>query len=72
MEAIASQMTGMTIVYSTVCSGAEQRKYQSSAHLPFFAGHSPITREYPAQRGSYAENVSFDDVVVTFHSFVYS
>ena len=32
---IASQITGVYIVYSTVCSEADQRKQQSSASLAF-------------------------------------
>ena len=35
MVAIASQITSLTIVYSTVFSGADQRKHQSSASLAF-------------------------------------
>ena len=35
MSAIASQITSLTIVYSIVPSGADQRKYQSSASLTF-------------------------------------
>ena len=35
MRAIASQITSLTIVYSTVYSDANQRKYQSSASLAF-------------------------------------
>ena len=31
MIAVTSQITGVSIVYSTVCSGADQRKHQSSA-----------------------------------------
>ena len=38
MGAIASQSTGLTIVYSTVYSGADQRKPQSSASLAFVQG----------------------------------
>ena len=38
MSAIASQITGVSIVYSTVCSGADQRKHQSSASLAFVRG----------------------------------
>ena len=33
MEAMASQIVGLTIVYSIVHSGADQRKHQSSASL---------------------------------------
>ena len=35
MGAIASQIAILTIVYSTVYSGADQRKHQSSASLAF-------------------------------------
>ena len=35
MGAIASQITGLTIVYSTVYSGVDQRKHESSASLAF-------------------------------------
>ena len=36
MSAMSSQITSLTIVYSTVYSGADQRKHQSSASLAFF------------------------------------
>ena len=35
MGAMASQITSLTIVYSTVYSGADQRKHQSSASVAF-------------------------------------
>ena len=35
MSAMASQLTGVSIVYSTVCYGADKGKYQSSASLAF-------------------------------------
>ena len=35
MSAMASQITSLTIVYSTFYSGADQRKHQSSASLAF-------------------------------------
>ena len=38
MGAMTSQITSLTIVYSTVYSGANQRKYQNSAHLAFVRG----------------------------------
>ena len=55
MGAMASQITGLslTIVYSTVYSGADQRKHQSSVSLAF-----PVTGESPAQMASNAEYVS--------------
>ena len=45
MDTLASQITSLTIVYSTAYSDAHQRKHQSSASLVF------------AQMASYAENV---------------
>ena len=38
MGALASQITSLTIVYSSVYSGADQRKHQSSASLAFVRG----------------------------------
>ena len=52
MGTMASQITSLTIVYSTVYSGADQRKHQSSASLAFVPG------EFPTQMASNAENVS--------------
>ena len=37
-SAMASQITGVSIVYSIVCSGADQRKHQCSASLTFVSG----------------------------------
>ena len=55
MGAIASQITSLTLVYSTFYSDAHQRKHQSSASLAFVRG---IHRGLPAQMASNAENVS--------------
>ena len=38
MDAMASQITSLTIVYSTVHSGTDQRKHQSSASIAFVRG----------------------------------
>ena len=38
MSAMATQVTSLTIVYSTVYSGPDQRKHQSSAPLAFVRG----------------------------------
>ena len=59
MEAIASQITSLTIVYSTVYSDADQRKDQSSAPLALVRGiQRGPAGEFPAQMTSYGENVS--------------
>ena len=38
MGAMASQITSVSIICSTVCSGADQRRHQSSASLAFVRG----------------------------------
>ena len=58
MGAMASQITSLTIIYSTIYSGADQRKHQSSPSLAFVSGNSPVTSEFPSQMASNAENVS--------------
>ena len=57
MSAIAYQITSVSIVCSTVGSGADERKHQSFASLAFVGGNSPVTGEFPAQKASNAENV---------------
>ena len=47
MGAVASQITSLTIVYSTIYSDADQRNHQSSASLAFvreFTGDRWIPR----------------------------
>ena len=46
------------IVYSTVCSGADQGKHQRLRVTSLCEGNSSVTDEFPAQRTSDAENVS--------------
>ena len=64
MTAIASQITGVSIVWSIVCSGVGQRKHESSVSLTFVKGihrwpvgsshKGPVTRKM----------FSFDDVIM--------
>ena len=65
MGAIASQITSLTIVYSTVYSDADQRKHQSSASLTFVRGihRGPVNspHKWPVTR----EMFPFDDVIMT-------
>ena len=58
MGTIASQITNLTIVYSTVYSGADQRKHQRSTSLAFLRGINRWLVNSTAQRASNAENVS--------------
>ena len=50
MSAMASQMTGVLIVCSTVCSGADQKKYQAPRHWPLW-GESTGDRWIPFKKG---------------------
>ena len=71
MGTIASQITSLTIVYSTVYSDADQRKYQSSAALAFVWGihcrpvHSP--HKWPVTRKMFP----FGDVTVNLKERVH-
>ena len=64
MGAIASLITSLTIVYSTVYSDADQRKYQSSASLAFVWGihRGPVNspHKWPVTRKMFP----FDDVIM--------
>ena len=58
MNTMESQITGVSIVCSTVGSGTDQTKHQNSASLAFFTGYSRVTGEFSAQSASNTENVS--------------
>ena len=64
MGAIASEITSLTIVYSTVDSDADQRKHQSSDALAFVWGiHMGLvnsTHKWPVTRKMFP----FDDVIM--------
>ena len=65
MGAMSSEITSLTIVYSTVYSGTDQRKHQSSASLAFVRGihRSPVNspHKWPVTRKMFP----FDDVICT-------
>ena len=64
MEANASQITSLTIVYSAVYLGADHRKHQSSASLAFVRGihRRPVNspHKWPVTRKMFP----FDDVIM--------
>ena len=68
MSAMASQITGVSIVCSIFCSGADQRKHQSSASLAFVRGihHWPVNSPHkgPVTRKMFP----FDDVTLLFET----
>ena len=66
MGTIASQITSLTIVFSTAYSDADQRKHQSSASLAFVRGihRGPVNSSHkcPVTRKVFP----FDDVIMTY------
>ena len=56
MGVMASRITSLMIVYSTVNSDADQTSKLRVTGL--CAGNSPVTGEFPAQKASNAEDVS--------------
>ena len=58
MSAMASQITSLTIVSSTVYSRRRWKKTSKLRVTGLCEGNSSVTCEFPAQRASFAENVS--------------
>ena len=63
MSVMASQITGVSIIYSTVCSGADERKHESSNAL--CEENSSVTGEFASQKAINAEMFPFDDVIMS-------
>ena len=64
MDSMASQITSLAIVYSTIYSGTDQRKHQSSVSLAFVQGipQSPVNSlpKWPVTQKMFP----FDDVIM--------
>ena len=58
MSTMASQITSLTIVYSTVYSRRKSQKTSKLRVTGLCEGNSPVTGEFPTQGASNAENVS--------------
>ena len=70
MSMIASQITSLTIVYSTVYSDADQRKHQSSASLAFVRGihRGPVNspHKWPVTRKMFPFHDVIMELVLSF------
>ena len=68
MGTVASQIISLTIVYSTVYSGADQRKHQNSVSLAFVRrvhrGPANSPHKWPVTRKMFP----FDDVIMDSHN----
>ena len=67
MSSMASQITSVTIVYSTVCSGADQRTHQSSASLAFVRGIHRWPVNFPHKGPARRKRFPFDGVIISSH-----
>ena len=61
---MTSQTTGVSIAYSTVCSGAEQRNHQSSASLIFVRRIHRWPVNSPHKGSATRKLFPFDDVIM--------
>ena len=68
MTMLASQITSLTVVYSIVYSGVNQRKHQSSASLAFVReihrGPVNFPHKWPVTRKMFP----FDDVIMSWYN----
>ena len=69
MSAMASQITSFTIVYSTVYSGVDQRKRQSSASLGFVRGIHLWPVNSPHKGPETRKMFPFDNVIMTLINY---
>ena len=67
MGTMASQITSLTIIYSTINWGTDQRKHQSSSSLAFVRGIHWWTVN-ALHKGPVTRNMfPFDDVIMVIH-----
>ena len=67
MSTIVSQITTITIVYSTVYSGANERKHQSATSLAFVRRIHQWTVNSPHKRPVTRKMFPFDDVIMHWY-----
>ena len=65
MGVMASQIISLTNVYSTVYSGADQRKHQRSAALAFVLGIHRWPVNSPHKGPVTRKMIPFDDVIMS-------
>ena len=70
MGTTASQITSLTIVYSTVYSDADQRKHQSSTSLAFVRGIHRGPENSPHKWPVTRKMFPFDDVIMAYFTDV--
>ena len=71
MSTMAFQITSLTIVYTNVHSGADQRKYQSIASLAFVRGIHRWPVNYPHKGPVTRKMFPFDDAIISYRSWIF-
>ena len=66
MTTMASQITSLAIIYSTVYSGADERKHQSPASLAVVRGIPRWPMNSPHKGPVTRKMFPFDDVIMSF------
>ena len=61
---MASQITNLVIVYSTIYSGGDKRKHKSFASLAFVMGIHGSPLNFPHKRPATGKMFPFDDVIM--------
>ena len=69
MSSMASQITGMSVVYSTICSGTDQRKQQRSASLAFVRGNHWWPVNFPHKGPVTQKMFPLDDIIMIIFSW---
>ena len=65
MGAMASHTTGVSIIYSIIFSGVDQRKYQTSASLAYVRETHWWPTEFPQKGLATQKMLPFDDVIMS-------
>ena len=69
MSTMSSQITSVSIVYLSICSGPDQRKHQSSVSLAFVRGIHRWPVNSPHKGPVMRKMFSFDESSWKFHTF---
>ena len=68
MSTMASQITGVSIIYWTVCSGSDQRKHHRSVSLAFVRGIHLWPVNSPHKGPVKQKMFPFDDVIMSMYT----
>ena len=71
MSAKVSQITGVSIIYSTICLGADKRKHQISVSLTFVKGIHRWLVDSPHKVPVTRKMLPFDNVIMQKTEFIF-